>query len=409
MFLSAYLDGDLDTPERLALERRLVDDPSLHDAFEGLRDVVSELQQLDDLRAPRAFALPAATARPRVLWPLELGLRVGAVAAAAAFVVVLGLDVQRGGAGGVRGQAAPLRLQAESASSSFIAPDASAAGAVAASGAFRDATAGGDADASAAEDAVTEPDMVPTSFVTQPVTPATAPSLPAQPPDREETPAATPVPSRTPALAVTSASTTTSALQATPSARALTPAATAVASSTPALAQAAAPTTPAAAPTPAATMTPGPAGAPAAPSTATTVSTPQPAAAGGQGAAGSAPALPAVTPASPTGDEQPATEPPIQDDPVTETAPVPVAPAEERGGGGFDSDLAPDLGSIKPVPAQQPGGWGQSVTRVGVTRTDRFDGFRAAEFGLGGLALGLGSMTGWLWFARRRGAAASGF
>lgn len=93
--LSAFLDGELDPAEARSLSSELTTDPELRAALEGMREIKSALGSLGEVRAPRSFALaaPPVPAR-RGLGRVELGARVGAVAAAVAFVAVIGSDLR---------------------------------------------------------------------------------------------------------------------------------------------------------------------------------------------------------------------------------------------------------------------------------------------------------------------------
>ncbi|NWG16283.1 MAG: hypothetical protein HXY41_06570 [Chloroflexi bacterium] len=98
--LSAYLDGDLDEAERLALEARLRDEPALRRELEALRATVALIRGLPPIKAPRDFTLTAQMARPPRLLFLPTTAAFSAISAAAATLLVgLGLVVllSRGG------------------------------------------------------------------------------------------------------------------------------------------------------------------------------------------------------------------------------------------------------------------------------------------------------------------------
>ena len=105
--LSAFLDGDLGSTEADTLAAELAADAELREALEGMRAVKSALGTLGDVPAPRAFTLSAPpVSAPKRLSRLELGARVGAVAAAVAFVLVLGVDLGTSTGGGQLGRTA---------------------------------------------------------------------------------------------------------------------------------------------------------------------------------------------------------------------------------------------------------------------------------------------------------------
>lgn len=58
--LSAYLDGELNSTEREALETRLMLDSALRDELEALRRTVALVRALPELRAPRNYTLDPA-------------------------------------------------------------------------------------------------------------------------------------------------------------------------------------------------------------------------------------------------------------------------------------------------------------------------------------------------------------
>ncbi len=92
--LSAYLDDELDEHEHAAVEDALAADPALAVQLNELGAVRDALGALGELRAPRPFTLEAPpTALRGAPGRLELIFRMGAVAAAVAFAVVLAGDV----------------------------------------------------------------------------------------------------------------------------------------------------------------------------------------------------------------------------------------------------------------------------------------------------------------------------
>jgi hypothetical protein len=93
--LSAYLDDALTPAERAEVDAALAGDADLRVQLDGLRTVRTALRSLDEVRAPRSFALTAppapgpAAARRFGMPRLELATRVATIAAAALFVVAL--------------------------------------------------------------------------------------------------------------------------------------------------------------------------------------------------------------------------------------------------------------------------------------------------------------------------------
>ena len=102
--LSAYLDSELDEREAVAVEDALGADPALATQLDELRVVRAALGSLGELRAPRPFTIEAPpTAVRHAPGRLELIFRMGAVAAAVAFAVVLTGDFVGLGNEGVEG------------------------------------------------------------------------------------------------------------------------------------------------------------------------------------------------------------------------------------------------------------------------------------------------------------------
>ena len=102
--LSAYLDSELDEREAVAVEDALGADPVLATQLDELRVVRAALGSLGELRAPRPFTIEAPpTAVRHTPGRLELIFRMGAVAAAVAFAVVLTGDFVGLGDDGVEG------------------------------------------------------------------------------------------------------------------------------------------------------------------------------------------------------------------------------------------------------------------------------------------------------------------
>ena len=63
--LSAYIDSQLASSERAALEQRLRDEPGLRAVLDELRATVGLLRDLEPLKPPRSFTLDVPAARPR--------------------------------------------------------------------------------------------------------------------------------------------------------------------------------------------------------------------------------------------------------------------------------------------------------------------------------------------------------
>ena len=93
--LSAYLDGALAEPDRVALEERLAREESLRVALDDLRANRQLLRSLPLLKAPRSFALdPAVYGRRTAWWRRALAFEnafqlAGALGAAASLLLVI--------------------------------------------------------------------------------------------------------------------------------------------------------------------------------------------------------------------------------------------------------------------------------------------------------------------------------
>lgn len=104
--LSAYLDGELNTTEREALEARLMMDSALRDELEALRRTVALVRALPELRAPRNYTLdpaiygrhPAAPPKPILAFPRAnvRRLLIAAASVMLAFVAVVALLTNNG-------------------------------------------------------------------------------------------------------------------------------------------------------------------------------------------------------------------------------------------------------------------------------------------------------------------------
>ena len=102
--LSAYLDGELDDGGAVAVEDALELEPALAVQLDELSVVRDALGSLGELRAPRPFTIEAPpTAVRHTPGRLELIFRMGALAAAVAFAVVLTGDIVGLGDDGVEG------------------------------------------------------------------------------------------------------------------------------------------------------------------------------------------------------------------------------------------------------------------------------------------------------------------
>lgn len=99
--LSAYIDGELNTAEREALEARLMANSALRDELEALRRTVALVRALPELRAPRNYTLdPAVYGRPPAAPPKNMimfpranvrRLLIAAASVMLAFVAVVAL------------------------------------------------------------------------------------------------------------------------------------------------------------------------------------------------------------------------------------------------------------------------------------------------------------------------------
>ena len=102
--LSAHLDGELDEHEAAVVDEAIEADPTLAVRLNELAAVRDALGSLGEVRAPRPFTLEAPpTAARRTPGRLELVFRMGAVAAAVAFAIVLTGDIAGLGGEGVEG------------------------------------------------------------------------------------------------------------------------------------------------------------------------------------------------------------------------------------------------------------------------------------------------------------------
>lgn len=90
--VSAYIDGETDDAERVAIEALLGSDAEARALEADMRMVTTALASLAEVRAPRSFAIvaPPAPAQPRTLMRrLEMATRASAAVAALFFVVAV--------------------------------------------------------------------------------------------------------------------------------------------------------------------------------------------------------------------------------------------------------------------------------------------------------------------------------
>jgi hypothetical protein len=121
--LSAYLDGELGERERQRLEARLAQDPTLRAELRALHRMVSLVQELPQVAAPRNFILsksmverrvPAPRREPqaRLRWAAPL-LTAATAVVSLLFVVVLVGDLLLPGIGGLASAPEPMELSKE--------------------------------------------------------------------------------------------------------------------------------------------------------------------------------------------------------------------------------------------------------------------------------------------------------
>ena len=364
--LSAFLDGQLVADEVSALTSELAIDAELRAAFEGLREVKVALSALDEVPAPRAFTLAASPAQaPQGLSRLELGTRFGAVAAAVAFVLILGSDL-RGGpveptvATGIASSSSQT-ANSTRAQSVSVPPSATTA------------------EADSAGASVFSSSATPELQVATPTNVLPLPSSTAPP-----------------------SSTQLAGDQQAPEGRA---AATVLASMTGEMAATAQPavSAPAAALTPASTGATGatPSGTAAAAQRLTESEQESlPSEGPGTGTpAGAGPGIPTV---------QALVAPAVPDTATAIEAVATPGLAPGSGSGGTEGLGLTDRVSNPAMPALEPDRIQANAGpewRVTVERRTDFDALRTAEVGLAGIAVALGVAAGWLRYARRRAGA----
>ncbi len=116
--LSAYIDGELDSPAAQRLESHLAECERCRLELEQLRATVSGLQDLPELEPPRSFTLSperVAAPRPRLSAtpPLAFGARIAAAGLAAALAAVLVVDLGDIGGDGASDEAATQQMLSE--------------------------------------------------------------------------------------------------------------------------------------------------------------------------------------------------------------------------------------------------------------------------------------------------------
>jgi hypothetical protein len=351
--LSAYLDAGLTTDDQSLLLIELDADEELRDALEGMREVKAALASLGELRAPRSFALAAApVAAPRGLSRLELGTRFGAIAAAVAFVLVLGADLRGGGA-------EPVVINTTAANSSLAGGAASDAASGSREGFAPEAPAAAGASSGSGASSSAEDSAAP-GYTTPPV--AVAPAAPSvtQSAERLDGQGGTPTTMLAPATGAT----------------APTPEATAAAGSV--------------APVP----SPG---------------ADEKAQGGGSGGAAGSGANPSsVEPATPAaGTDASSAATPTTDE--AQPAPAPDAPVSSAGAvpgssGNASRAGAPTLPTV--IPDVSAPGLGLGV-RVSVEQSAGLDVWRLSEIGIGMLMLVLAAGAAGMWYMRHREGAGS--
>jgi len=130
--LSAYADGTLAPAERLAVERRLEQDPALHQALREIRTTSALLRALPQVRPPRNFTLTPEMAGIRPGWLSTPFLQLATAVAMVAFVVTVGVDVFGGSVQGAAFRAAAPAQELAMEAPAAVGADALEAGAVAA-------------------------------------------------------------------------------------------------------------------------------------------------------------------------------------------------------------------------------------------------------------------------------------
>ena len=130
--LSAYADGTLAPAERLAVEKRLEQDPALRQALKEIRTTSALLRALPQVRPPRNFTLTPEMAGIRPGWLRTPLLQLATAVAMVAFVVTVGVDVFGGSGQGVAFRAAAPAQDLAMEAPAAVGADALEAGAGAA-------------------------------------------------------------------------------------------------------------------------------------------------------------------------------------------------------------------------------------------------------------------------------------
>jgi anti-sigma factor RsiW len=129
--LSAYADGALSPAERLAVESRLEQDPTLRQALTEIRTTSALLRALPQVRPPRNFTLTPEMAGVRSGWLRTPFLQLATALATLAFAITVGVDVFGGAMpGAALRAAAPAQELAMEAPAEVAAADALEAGSV---------------------------------------------------------------------------------------------------------------------------------------------------------------------------------------------------------------------------------------------------------------------------------------
>lgn len=110
--LSAYLDGELDSPRRQKLETRLENDPALRKKLTDIRRTRLTLNNLAHMKAPRNFTLTPemVKVRRRKSTPVFTALKLASSIAGIMLVALVSIELLWGGIGAVRQMEMPASV-----------------------------------------------------------------------------------------------------------------------------------------------------------------------------------------------------------------------------------------------------------------------------------------------------------